>query len=380
MASTLMAVSFDISDLSTLPTYFTYTEDELAPLYSLDSPQQMDLDEVMKWDPITLKLIREGGREENISRIYAYLYTAQRDVAFLSYFIKRRFEGSLAPISQQILEAFFPHFKDQQQKTPNNPDSYSQVLAHIVMTKVKDRMIDEQRSIKPYEQKQGDQYWTSTGRFIGQEIGSWKPWFLSSGSQFRLPSPPPYSSPIWQEQIRQVKEAREHITKAQEKSVRFWAGIGENAEQQYGDWRTIANEYIRNHHVSLQMALLVRSILAMGIADAAIATYDSKYTYWVKRPSMMDSNIHPCFPNPNHPGYPSLHSTASITSAMILTCFFPQSRDLWEKLAWEAGMSRIWCGIHFPIDNEMGRLLGKDVGHSIIESIERSRRVKVDIK
>jgi hypothetical protein len=36
-------------------------------------------------------------------------------------------------------------------------------------------------------------------------------------------------------------------------------------------------------------------------------------------------------------------------------------------LALEAGASRAWGGIHFPIDNDAGQLLGRCVGYLVLE-------------
>ena len=40
--------------------------------------------------------------------------------------------------------------------------------------------------------------------------GTWKPWTLSSGSQYRLPAPPAASSPDFQAQVAAVKKSRAH--------------------------------------------------------------------------------------------------------------------------------------------------------------------------
>jgi membrane-associated phospholipid phosphatase len=374
IVSTLIAAPFDNRHLTLLPTYFTYTEEEVAPLYTFDSSKEMNKDELAQWDKTVFELISKEKQEENSSRIYAYLYSAQRDAAYLSYNIKQRFEGSLNPVSRKVLTEFFPNFTEQQKERQDAEDAYSDLLADIVLTKVKARIAEDRRSIKPYEQKKGPQYWVGEKPFYGLSTGSWKPWFLSSGNQFRVFFPPPYESPEWQEQIKLVKKACENITENQKKTIFYWAGIGpgESSQNQNGDWRKIANDYMWSHDAPLRTMLLVRSILAMGVADAGIAVFDSKYTYWTKRPSMRDSTIKIHLPNPNHPSYPAGHSTVSNTAATILSYFFPQERSKWEQLAREAGVSRIWCGIHFPLDIEAGKTLGKNVGRYVVEATEKN--------
>lgn len=371
IVSTLIATPLEIGHRTLLPTYFNYTEDEVAPLYRFDSSKEMNREELAQWDKIAYHLIFQQEQEENSSRIYAYLYTAQRDAAYLSYNIKQKFEGSLGPISQKVLAEFFPQLRTQDQAG----DTYSNLLADIVIAKVKARMHEDQRSTRLYPQKQGESYWVGDKQpFYGQSTGSWKTWFLASGDQFRLPPPPPYDSPEWKKQLEIVREACEHATNAQKQTILYWAGIGPGEisqnQGQTGDWRKIANDYMWNQSVPLAKLLLVRSTLAMGLADTSIAVFDSKYTYWVKRPSMRDSRIKPYLPLPNHPSYPSGHSTISNAAATILTYFFPEHERQWEQLAHDAGLSRIWCGIHFPLDHQAGAALGKEVGQTVIEAVK----------
>jgi len=65
------------------------------------------------------------------------------------------------------------------------------------------------------------------------------------------------------------------------------------------------------------------------------------------------------FPVPNFPSYPSNHSTFSAARSEVLAYLFPEHADFVRALAQEAGQSRIWDGIHFPMDNVAGLQLGK---------------------
>ena len=85
------------------------------------------------------------------------------------------------------------------------------------------------------------------------------------------------------------------------------------------------------------------------------------------RPNMLDPTIAPLFPVPNFPSYPSNHSTFSATRAEILAYLFPTRAVAMRALATEAGMSRIWAGIHYPMDNLAGNALGKSVAGVFID-------------
>ncbi len=348
-----------------LPTYFKYTEQELAPLAPLQSTRQMTQSELSRWDRASLDLIYQEKAEEDAARITAYLYVAQREAAYLSYRLKHCFAGSLDPISKKALGLFFPFLSARQ--LPEE-DPYSNMLAEIVLAKLKARLDEENHRTRFYDRKTGEEYWSGKSPYVGFSTASWKPWIIKSAHQFRLPPPPSLNDPFWKEQIQAVKEAVRSITAEQRRAVYVWAGIGKGALQT-GNWVKIANEYMWNQNVEFSSLLFIRSILAMGIEDSTLAAFDSKYTYWIKRPHMMDGSIRPLIPVPNHPTYPSAHSVISATSAAILTYFFPQARTLWMDLAKEGGGSRIWGGIHFPIDNEAGFILGERVGEAVIESV-----------
>lgn len=374
IVSTLIAATpFNRQPSRLLPTYFSYSEEEVTSLYRFDSSKRMDVEELRNWDRVTAHLLEKDSNLIDSARLYAYLYTAQRDAAYLSYNIKQQFEGSLGPISRQVLLLFFPSASELQQNSTE--DAYSILLSDIVISKMKARWQEDQQGIKPYPVKKGNQYWSSEdGKMFGQKFGSWKTWFLSSSDQLRPAAPPPYDNPFWKKQIADVKEACANLTKKQKEAIMYWAGFNMSGEKaiQNGDWLEIVNIYMEDHQVPFKKMLLVRSDLAMVLVDATAAVFDAKYTYLVKRPSMLDERIKIHLPNPSHPSYPSGHSTIGGASATLLDYFFPKDQNLWQRLAQEAGMSRIWCGIHFPLDHETGLQLGKKVAETAMKQIERS--------
>src|SRR5206468_5206405 len=101
--------------------------------------------------------------------------------------------------------------------------------------------------------------------------------------------------------------------------------------------------------------------------DAFIASQDGKFTYWYIRPHQLDPAIVPLFPVPNFPSYPSNHSTFSTAKMEMLAYLFPARADFIRGVGKEAGDSRIWAGIHFPMDNVAGLQLGKSVAQVFIE-------------
>jgi len=113
--------------------------------------------------------------------------------------------------------------------------------------------------------------------------------------------------------------------------------------------------------------LTVRSTLAMTMADAFIACWDTKYTYWTKRPFMRDPAIQSSIAAPTFPSYTSGHATVSAAAATVLGHYFPDQASRWMAMAQEAKDSRLWSGIHFPVDNDRGFGMGQAIAAHVLQ-------------
>jgi membrane-associated phospholipid phosphatase len=65
---------------------------------------------------------------------------------------------------------------------------------------------------------------------------------------------------------------------------------------------------------------------------------------------------------PNFPGYTSGHSTFSAAAATVLGHIFPAEAAQCDAWAEEAALSRLYGGIHFRFDAEVGLEQGRRVG------------------
>src|SRR6185369_4429288 len=108
------------------------------------------------------------------------------------------------------------------------------------------------------------------------------------------------------------------------------------------------------------------ALIASVLWDAFIASQDGKFNYWYLRPHMLDPDVKPLFAVPNFPSYPSNHSTFSAARSEVLAYLFPDHADFIRSVGKEAGDSRIWAGIHYPMDNDAGVQLGKSVAQVFI--------------
>jgi len=107
-------------------------------------------------------------------------------------------------------------------------------------------------------------------------------------------------------------------------------------------------------------------MLNIALADAAIACWDAKYAYWYIRPSQLDPELKPLFPQPNHPSYPAAHGCLSTAAASVLAAVFPRDRELLLARGKEAAEARIWAGIHYRFDIDAGQELGRKVAEKVL--------------
>jgi membrane-associated phospholipid phosphatase len=133
-----------------------------------------------------------------------------------------------------------------------------------------------------------------------------------------------------------------------------------------------ANTWMAEDHLdqNAPRAARVYALIAAGQFDAFIASQDGKFAYWYIRPPQLDPGIVPLFPVPNFPSYPSNHSTFSATRSEILAYLFPLHADFIRGVGKEGGDSRIWAGIHFPMDNVAGVALGQSVAQLFVDWAE----------
>jgi hypothetical protein len=219
----------------------------------------------------------------------------------------------------------------------------------------------------------GEEFWFEDQggkKPLSPNAGSWKKWIVEDG--FSVPPPPAYMSVSYQTALRQVKEAAQNRTPEQERLIKFWSGVP-GTETPAGIWlmrhMTETEEYVKTGTLTDREFALRQMVLAQSLADAFIECWKVKFTYWTKRPSVVDSSIVLALPNPAFPAYTSGHSTVSKTAAVVLGYMYPGKQDVFTRDAWEAKNSRLWAGIHFPFDNDAGENLGREIGLRITKSL-----------
>jgi hypothetical protein len=191
--------------------------------------------------------------------------------------------------------------------------------------------------------------------------GGVQPWLVASGRDMRAPPPPEFGSEDFAAALREVRQISDSRTPQQLAIALHWAD-GAGTATPPGHWNVIAVDLLRRHRVSESEALRTLALMNMAMADAMIGCWDSKYAYWYLRPWEADVSITTPIGRPNHPSYPSGHSCSSAAGATVLAGLFPGAADALHAMADEAGLSRLYGGIHYRFDLTAGKSIGRECG------------------
>jgi hypothetical protein len=214
------------------------------------------------------------------------------------------------------------------------------------------------------------------------------PFGMNSSSQFRPPGPPALDSQQYAEDYNEVKELGAAVgstrTEDQTEIALFWAD-GAGTETPPGHWNSIAQIIGAAQGTTLEENARLFALLNIAMADAAICSWDAKYTYHFWRPVTAIAFAEPqlnwmsFIVTPPFPDYTSGHSTFSAAAATVLPLFFGtedlpfttgsdflpgvfRSFSTCEDAAEEAALSRIYGGIHFRTASEDGLQAGTSIG------------------
>ncbi len=245
--------------------------------------------------------------------------------------------------------------------------------------------------------------WSPTAPdFSGPVLPQWglvRPWAISRQNQFLSAAPPSLTSATYARDLNEVKvmgAATSRTRTADQTNIaRFWAGAPGTATPP-GQWNMIAQTIAEGQGLSMEESSRMYAVLNIALADAAISCWNTKFTYDFWRPitaiqnadldgnraTVRDAFWTPLLKTPAFPGYTSGHSTFSAAGAAVLNDvfgtdaigFISKSEVLGvpdrlytsiRAAAAEAGLSRIFGGIHFQFDNQAGLASGDALGRFV---------------
>ena len=226
---------------------------------------------------------------------------------------------------------------------------------------------------------QGDRFttpWTGTiptgpGIFIpngppaGPQVGAVTPYFLTAGNQFRPAPPPAFQSATFNTELAEIKTLSDTRTPQQLAIAQKW-NYGNGTYTPPGYWNELASQLIQANGLNEREATHVFALMGAAGFDAMIGCWEAKYHYWLIRPWQAQAGITLPIGAPNHPSYPSGHSCVSSSVATVLADFFPSETSNLNAQIAEAGMSRMYGGIHYRTDISAGEQLGRSTAQHAI--------------
>ena len=274
--------------------------------------------------------------------------------------------------------------------------AYGQALAaHILGWAAVDggAVVENMGFPRDYTLIAGPGHWVPTSNIVQQQApllpgwGDNRPFAMPSGATCDLPPPPAYSEvpgSDFHAEALATHDAVTNRTSEQTAVARFWSDDAMLSVTPPGHWISIALRVLDDQGADTARRAEVLAVLGVALADAFIGCWNQKYRYDLVRPvtyirKVIDQGWEPLLNTPPFPEYPSGHSTQSGAAATVLTALIGDNiafedttggpdglparkfASFWAA-AEEAGISRLYGGIHYPIAITNGLQQGRCIG------------------
>ena len=228
-------------------------------------------------------------------------------------------------------------------------------------------------------------YWSTLRTFVMDDAKSCQPKMSVD-----------FSTDTVSEFFKQVEEVLwfdRNMTEDQRQISLFWADDPGETATPPGHWTNIMNQISRKENLTLDKAAEMYVWVGIGIAESFLSTWYTKYDVNLVRPKTYIQEFldlpywEPLVETPPFPEYTSAHSSVSMCAAELLTDLYgenykftdsthlkiglaPRSFNNFKQAAVEAGMSRLYGGIHyrFSIDDglEQGTCLSEIIKERVV--------------
>jgi len=297
-----------------------------------------------------------------------------------------------------------------------NSVNYSDVVAKHIMKWSKTDHYAQTRTASKFTVTREEGRWIPTPPMYSQALEPhWseiRPMILDSASQITPPPPPVYNMKDKESQFYknalEVKDIGVNLTKEQKHIADFWddnafklnvvghATFGTKKFSPAGHWMNIVGIGSKTCRADFGSTVCAYTETSIALFDAFINCWYVKYKYSYIRPETVitkyiDPEWRTYIQTPSFPEYTSGHAVISAAAAEVLTSQFgdnfayrdtsesefgiaPRSFKSFREAAAEAGLSRVYGGIHFKNSCVVGTGEGRQVGQLVLS------RLKMKIK
>ena len=273
------------------------------------------------------------------------------------------------------------------------------VAAHVLAWSLTDggAVVQNMGFPQSWPAPQGPGSWVPTSLVRQQQaplLPDWgrnRPFAMPAGNACPLPPPPAYSEEpgsAFHAEAMEVYEVTRTLTDEQKLIARFWSDDPMLSPTPPGHWVSIAMDILDADGADAPRRAEALALLGIAVADAFIGCWYSKFEYDLLRPvtyirRVIDPAWQPLLITPPFPEYPSGHSTQSGAAEVVLAHLFGADRPFddathvdeglpvrryptFRAAAEEAGISRLYGGIHFRAAIDRGLEQGRCIGaHAI---------------
>ncbi|WP_078548018.1 vanadium-dependent haloperoxidase [Litchfieldia alkalitelluris] len=168
-----------------------------------------------------------------------------------------------------------------------------------------------------------------------------------------------------------VENTLNQLTDTQIDQAKFW-GTGPPTKQII----PILDKLIDTYQVPAPRAARILAAVLAAINDTFVVTWFLKFKYDVARPNQVNPSFETLLCTPRHPSYPSGHATIAGCTEVVLSYFFPGEAKRLKEISKECADSRLYAGVHYPIDNIEGLRLGRQMGRIVVAELKKEYETK----
>jgi hypothetical protein len=289
--------------------------------------------------------------------------------------------------------------------------AYSDTVVAAIMNWAKKDNYAETRSASRYTVTEEPGRWVPTPPMYAQAVEPhWmeiRTLVLDSASECRAKNPPFYDpknkNSAFYKDMMEVKMVGDSLTEEQKHIADFWddnpfkmnvAGHVMFATKKFsppGHWMNIVGIGAKAAGADFNTTVSGYTLTAIALFDAFISCWEGKYIFNYVRPEtainlLVDPEWRPYIQTPPFPSFPSGHATASSAAAEAMSSIFGDNlaftdtsllefgipnREIksFRQASEEAALSRMYGGIHYRFDNELGLESGRRVGQLVVSRI-----------